>query len=152
MKYLPARSLWINKLFIVLANVNQKTCLTIDCSGINENGPRRFRTEANSPEKQVCCFNMLNNDQVFNVFTANRINQQETKKGVYFQTDRVKSKTNADLFEANTLLRQNSTSNDNPQNFGSGSRFTKNRERYDSDVKRRKTNRRSVKPRFPSGR
>ena len=44
-KFLPARSLWINKLFIELANDNEKTCLTIDCSGINKNGPGRFRTE-----------------------------------------------------------------------------------------------------------
>ena len=34
-KYLPARSLWTNKLFIELANDNEKTCLTIDCSGVN---------------------------------------------------------------------------------------------------------------------
>ena len=42
-KYLPARSLWINKPFIELANDNEKTCLTTDCSGVNKNGPGRFR-------------------------------------------------------------------------------------------------------------
>ena len=103
-KYLPTRSLWINKLFIELVNNNEKTCLTIDCSGINKNVPGRFRTEDNSNEKQVCYFNMQNNDQMFNVFRTNRINQQKTEKGIYFQIDRVKSKTTADTFEANTLL------------------------------------------------
>ena len=29
-KYLPARSLWINKRFIELANRNERICLTID--------------------------------------------------------------------------------------------------------------------------
>ena len=71
-KYLPARALWINKLFIALANENEKTCLTVDCSRINTNGPGRFRTKAN--EKQVYYFNAVNNDQIFNVFISNRIN------------------------------------------------------------------------------
>ena len=30
---------------------------------------------------------------MFNVFTSSRINQQETEKGIYFQIDRVRSKT-----------------------------------------------------------
>ena len=83
-KHLPARSLWINKLFIDLANDNENTCLMIECSGINKNGPGRFRTEANNPNKQVCYFNGQNNDQMFNVFTSNKINQEETKKGIIF--------------------------------------------------------------------
>ena len=81
-KYLPARSLWIIKLFIELANNSEKVCLTIDCSGINKNGPGRFRTEANKPEKQISHFNAQNNDQIFNVFTSNRINQQKAEKAV----------------------------------------------------------------------
>ena len=89
---------------------------------------------------------------MFNVFTSNRTNQQETEKGIYFQIDRVWSKTNAETFEANTLLRQNGTSNDNSKKFGSGYRFTKNRDGDDSDFKRRKTNGRSVKLRFLSER
>ena len=102
-KYLPATSLWIIKLFIELANNSEKVCLTIDCSGINKNGQGRFRTEANKPEKQISHFNAQNNDQIFNVFTSNRINQQKAEKGINFQIDRVKSQTNADTFEANTL-------------------------------------------------
>ena len=87
-----------------MANDNEKTCLTIDCSGINKNGPGRFRTEANNPDKQVCYFNRQKNDQMFNVFTSTRTNQQETEKGIYFQIDRVRSKTNEDTFKVNTLL------------------------------------------------
>ena len=64
----------------------------IDSSGVNKNGPGRFRTEAN-PDKQVCYFNWQNNDEMFNVFTSSRINQQETAKGIYFQIDRARSKT-----------------------------------------------------------
>ena len=34
---------------------------------------------------------------MFNVFTSSRINQQETEKGIYFQIDRVRSKTKTHL-------------------------------------------------------
>ena len=44
MKYLPDTSLWINKLFIELANNSENACLMIDCSGVNKNGPGMFRT------------------------------------------------------------------------------------------------------------
>ena len=87
-----------------MANDNEKTCLTIDCSGINKNGPGRFRTEANNPDKQVCYFNRQKNDQMINVFTSTRTNQQKTERGIYFQIDRVRSETNEDTFEVNTLL------------------------------------------------
>ena len=109
----------------------KKTCLTIDCSGVNKNGSGRFRTEANNPDKQVCYFNGQNNDQMFNVFTSTKINQQETEKGIYFQIDRVRSKMNKDIFEANTLLRQNSARNDSSK---SGYRPAENRYGLHSDV------------------
>lgn len=63
-KYLPARSLWINKLFIELANRNEKICHKIDCSSVNRNGPGKFRTKAENPEKQVCYFDTQNGDQL----------------------------------------------------------------------------------------
>ena len=125
---------------------NEKTCLTIDCSGVNKNRPGRFRTEANNPDKQVC---------YFNVFTSTRINNQENEKGIYFQIDRVWSKTNEDTFEANTLLRQKGASNDRSKKFGSGYQPSENRYGHDNDVqgsKRRKINKKSAKPRFLSGR
>ena len=69
-KYFPARSLWINKPFIELANRNERICLTIDCSGVNINRPDRFRTKAHNTDEQICYFNAQNNDQLFNVFVS----------------------------------------------------------------------------------
>ena len=80
-----------------MASDNEKTCLMIDCSGVNHK----------------------------------------------------------DTFEANTLLRQNGANNDSPKKFGSGYRPSENMYGHDNDVevnKRRKTNRRSAKPRFLLGR
>ena len=55
-KYLPARSLWINKLFIELASNNEKTCLTIDCGGVDKNGPGMFRTEDDFPTNRFTIY------------------------------------------------------------------------------------------------
>ena len=42
-KYVPARSLWLNRVFTDLANSHEKHCLTIDYGYINKNGPGRYR-------------------------------------------------------------------------------------------------------------
>ena len=86
---------------------------------------------------------------------SNRINHEENKNDVYFQIDRARSKMNKDTFGANTLLRQNVASNDNPKKFGGGHRPTENRYGHDKDVqgsKRRKINGKLAKPKFISGR
>ena len=38
-KYVPVRSIWLNRFFINLENQDEKVCLMIDCSGNNKNGP-----------------------------------------------------------------------------------------------------------------
>ena len=43
-KYIPQSALWISRLFIKLANRDDRACLTLDCSGINKDSPERFRT------------------------------------------------------------------------------------------------------------
>ena len=83
-KYVPIRSMWINRLLIDLANRDERNCLTIDCSGINKNGPGRYGTKADNPEKQVCYFNEPRNDQVYNVFISERIKSGNSEKGIYF--------------------------------------------------------------------
>ena len=72
-KYIPQVSLWISRLFIELANRNDKVCLTLDCSNTNKDGPRRFRTDADNPDNQVCYFNSANDEQVYNKFVSGHI-------------------------------------------------------------------------------
>ena len=38
-KYIPQSALWISRLFIELANRDKRVCLTLDCSGVNKDGP-----------------------------------------------------------------------------------------------------------------
>ena len=40
-RYVPARSLWLNRIFTDLENSHEKHFLTIDCGYINKNGPGR---------------------------------------------------------------------------------------------------------------
>ena len=45
--------MWLHRVFTDLANTNNRHCLTIDCSGVNKNGPGRYGTQAGNPDKQV---------------------------------------------------------------------------------------------------
>ena len=72
-KYIPQASLWISRLFIELANRNDKICLTLDCSNTNKDRPGRFRTEADNLDFQSCYFNSANNKHVYNGFISERI-------------------------------------------------------------------------------
>ena len=77
-RYIPVNSLGITKLFIQLANSeNEKTCLTIDCTSFNPNGPGRYRTEAADPDKHTCYFNRADEDSLFNIFISKRIKKSQ---------------------------------------------------------------------------
>ena len=69
-KYVPARLLLLNRVFTDLANSHEKHCSTIDCGYINKNGPGRYRSSADNPEKQVCYFNKTNDDVFYNTFIS----------------------------------------------------------------------------------
>ena len=70
-KYVPICSLWLNRIFTDLANSHEKQCLTIDCGNKNKNGPSRYRSSANNPTEQVCCFNKPNDDEYYNFSLGN---------------------------------------------------------------------------------
>ena len=112
-KYIPRTLLWINRLFIELANKSQKICLTLDCS--NKDGPSRFRTEADNPDKQVCYFNTPTDEQVYNEFIAKRIKSEKLNDQIQFEITDVKSKSNKSVvFDVTNniekLLNENGTS------------------------------------------
>ena len=114
-KYIPRTHFWINRLFIELANKNQKVCLTLDCSNTNRDGPSRFRSNADNPDKQVCYFNSPTDEQVYNEFIARRIKSKELQNEIQFEITDVKSKTNKNVvFDVSSkiekLVNQNDTS------------------------------------------
>ena len=93
-KYIPVNSLCVTKLFIQIANADQKTCLTIDCTGVNPIGPGRYRTGVEDPDSQTCFFNKADDDHMFNVFVSKRIKREEEPDKILFEIEGVKSKTN----------------------------------------------------------
>ena len=54
--------MWLHRVFTDLANTNKRHCLKIDCSGVNKNGPGRYKTQADNPDRQVCYFNKTCDD------------------------------------------------------------------------------------------
>ena len=99
-KYVPACSMWLNRVFIDLANTNEKHCLTIDCSNMNKNRPGRYRTSTGNPDQQVCYFNQLHDDKRYNVFKSKRIKTGNFEEGIYFKIDRVQGKLENESFNA----------------------------------------------------
>ena len=70
--------------------------MTLDCSGINKEGPGKFRTEANKLDFQTCYFNVTNNKQSCNEFVSQRINGSETDDRIQFKIIHLKSKINTE--------------------------------------------------------
>ena len=106
--YIPIRQLWLNRLFTNLANSHEKNCLTINCGYENKNGPGRFRTQAENPEKQVCYFGKPNDDQVYNTFLSRRVKEGDFKNKLYFQIEKLKSEDGLQNFSAKKTLENGS--------------------------------------------
>ena len=96
-KHIMQNAPWINRLFIDLANRNNRFCVITDCSGINKDGPGRFQTEAGNLEFQTCYFNSANDKQVYNVFVSKRKKSAEDSKNFHFKIIEFKSKTNKNV-------------------------------------------------------
>ena len=103
-KHVLARSLWVNRVFTDLANSHEKHCLTIDCGYSNKNGPGRYRSSANNPEKEVCYFNKSNDDVFYNTFISERIKGDKYSEGIYFKIEKVRGKTDKENFDAKRTL------------------------------------------------
>ena len=115
-KYITQSALWINRLFIELANKNERVCYTLDCSRNNINGPRKFRTDADKPDFQTCYFNVLNDEQLYNEYVSKRINNSEDKENIQFKIIYLKIKANKeetfDTTEELCTLTKNGTGSD----------------------------------------
>ena len=154
-KYVPARSLWLNRVFTDLTNSDEKLFLTIDCGYINKNGPGRYRSSADNPEEQVCYFNKPNDDVFYNTFISERIKGEKYDEGIYFKIEKVRGKTDKENFDAKRTLEDGTSSvrsseffdDSNPEQNGAGTK------RYGDSFEHlyRKPRRRSAKPKFLAG-
>ena len=90
-KYTPQSALWISRRFIKLATRNNRVR-----SSINNDGPGKFRSEADKPDFQTCYFNVVNDDQSYNEFVSQRINKNETNGRIQFKISHLKSKAKSE--------------------------------------------------------
>ena len=102
--------MWLHRVFTDLGNTNKRVCLTIDCSGVNKNGPGRYRTQVDNPDKQVCYFNKTRDDKFYNVFISERIDSISFDKGIYFQITQVRD--NNETFDAEKTLEEDGATDD----------------------------------------
>ena len=157
-KYVPVRSLWLSRVFNDLANSHEKHCLTIDCGYLNKNGPGRFRSSAENPEKQVFCFNKPGDDVYYNTFITERIKEGEFAKGIYFKIEKVRGHNDKENFDAKKLL-ENGTGNVQSDRFFDSSKLEQDGSRIRSGNKRSgnsfenlyRRKRKSARPKFLSG-
>ena len=70
--YITTRNFWINKLYFDISNSKFKQCLTVDTRDVNDLGPEKFRTQADSGTEQICYYNRNKKDTSFNCFLATR--------------------------------------------------------------------------------
>ena len=147
-------SLWLNRVFTDLANNHEKHCLRIDCGYINNNGPGRYRSSAENPEKQVCYFNKPNDDVFHNTFISERIKGEKFDEGIYFKIEKVRGKTDKENFGAKKTLA------DGASNVGSSEFFTDAKsEHVNAGTKRHgdsfehlyQRSRKSARPKFLAG-
>ena len=116
-KHVLARSLWVNRVFTDLANSHEKHCLTIDCGYSNKNGPGRYRSSANNPEKEVCYFNKSNDDVFYNTFISERIKGDKYSEGIYFKIEKVRGKTDKENFDAKRTLEDGASDARSSESF-----------------------------------
>ena len=70
--YITTPNIWINKLYFHISNSKVKQCLTVDTRNVNDLGPGKFRTQADSGTEQICYYNGNKKDTSFNCFLATR--------------------------------------------------------------------------------
>ena len=153
-KHVSIRSLWLNRLFIDLANSHEKQYLAIDCGNKNKNGPGRYRSSADNPDAQVCYFNKPNDDEYY-VFISKRMKEGDFSEGICFKIEKVIGKTDKQNFDDKKTL-EDGASNDRfsqfspiskPEKRGTGT--GKIHGESVGDLYRR--DRKSARPKFLSG-
>ena len=134
-----------------MANSHEKHCLTIDCGYVDKNGPRRYKSLADNPEKQVCYFNKPNDDVFYNTCISERIKAEKFDGGIYFKIVKVRGKTDKENFDAKRTL-EDGASNARSSEFFNDSKPEQNRARKkrheDSFEHLYRKHRRSVRPTF----
>ena len=157
-KYVPVRSLWLSRVFNDLANTHERHCLTLDCGYQNKNGPGRFRSSADNPEKQVCYFNKPGDDINYNTFISERIKEGELATKIYFKIEKVRGHNDKENFDAKKLLENGTgdTESDRLYDFpkseqNGGGLQPGNKRSSDSFANFYSRKRRSARPKFLSG-
>ena len=131
-------------------NESEKTCLSIDCTGFNPNGPGRFRTDAANPDSQTCFFNKADEDTLFNVFVSKRIKKEADPNKLLFEIEGLKTQTDNETYSASAELENLQGNGLSNSRISEGSSADSEYENRDFVAKYR-SKRKSVRPKFLPG-
>ena len=70
--YVPTHNIWLSRLSYNISNSKQKQCLTTYTRDVNDLGPGKFRTSADTGTRKICYYNPNKSDTCFNSFLATR--------------------------------------------------------------------------------
>ena len=151
-KYVPVRSLWLNRVFTDLANSHEKHCLTIDCSYKNENGPGRYRSVADNPDEQVCYFHEPNDDECYNVFIRKRIKAENFSERILrMKESKRRQKKRTLTLRKHKKMAQAMIDCQKFSQFQSQSRLEQEQEKYMETIEHPyRRDRKSARPKFIS--
>ena len=153
-KYVPVRSLWLSRVITDLASSHEKLCLTIDSGYNNKNGPGRYRSSADNPDKRVCYFNKPNDDVFYNTFVSERIKGDKYSERIYFKIEKVRGKTDKKDFDAKRTLEDGASDARSSEFFTypeSEQNVTGTKRHGDSFEHLYRKCRRSARPKFLAG-
>ena len=160
-KYVPAHSLWLNRVFSDLANSHEKHCLIIDCGYLNKNSPGHYQSWADNPDRQVCYFNKPGDNVFYNTFISERIKEGEYSEGIYFKIEKVGGNNDKENFDAKIILEDGASNAKSdgiyavskPEQDGAGAGTVRpgNKRFGDSFENLYRRKRKSAKPKFLSG-
>ena len=74
--YVRTNQIWLNRLYFQISNSRHKI---IDTRDVNDFGPGKFRTKADSGQEQHCYFNRSNTDSRFKCFLAKRVSAEQDR-------------------------------------------------------------------------
>ena len=122
---------------------------------MSKNGPARYRSSTDNPEKQACYFDKPNDDVFYNTFMSEQIKGEKFDDGIYFKIEKVRGKTDKENFDAKRTL-EDGASDARSSEFFTDSKSEQNgagTKRYgDSFEHLYRKHRRSARPKFLSGR
>ena len=107
--------MWINRLYFKISNSSKNQYLAIDTRELNESGPAKFRTQADSNSQKICYYDGNKRGKTFNSFLAIRKQPLTGEKTNFSIEKRIENTTKKNTIYTDIGNELNNFNNDNVQ-------------------------------------